>query len=148
MNLHLYLPPDSAHPPDSIRSLVLSQVHAYFLHNTYDKDFRNECHTLARDLVCCGWEWEDLSSHFNDVHESLKKHGRSNLLEAAMKTRREKDAEKPDERIMVFKLPYHPRGLQCHQISSVYRSSGLAELQPTRRFICAQLRPHNIRDRV
>jgi hypothetical protein len=148
MNLHLYLPPNSAHPPDTIRSLVFGRVRAYFLHNTHDKDFKTECYTLARDLIRCGWEWEDLASHFNDAHESLKKHGRVNLLEEAMKTRREKEAEKPDEQIMVFKLPFHPRGVQRRQITTAYRLSGLANLQPERRFICAQLRPHNVRDRV
>merc|ERR1712232_1123836 len=79
---------------------------------------------------------------------TLKKHGRGNLLEQADKTRREKESEKPDDRILVFKLPYHPRGVQRRQIRTAYRQSGLEKIITDRRFICAQCRPVNLRDRV
>lgn len=148
MNLHLYLPPNSAHPPDTIRSLIFGRVRAYFLHNTYETDFEQECILLARNLLRCGWEWEQLSSHFNEAETALKKYGKTKLLQDSLKTRRKKDSEKVDDMIMVFKLPYHPRGVQRQQITTAYINSGLAKLQPERRFICAQLRPHNIRDRV
>ena len=49
---------------------------------------------------------------------------------------------------MVFKLPFHPRGVTRSQINLAFNRSGLAQLIPERRFICAQLRPPNIRDRV
>jgi hypothetical protein len=148
MNLHLYLPPNSAHPPDTIQSLVFRRVRAYFLHNTRQEDFKHKCYTLACNLIRCGWEWTDLFVHFNNANKSLTKQGKRTLLKEAMKTRREKDVENPDERIMVFKLPFHPRGVQRKQIALAYRDSGLAKLQPERRFIVAQLRPHNLRDRV
>ena len=70
------------------------------------------------------------------------------LLNEATKTRREKDAEKPDERIMVFKLDFHPRAITRQQITLAYCSSGLADLLGEHRFICAQLRPPNLRDRI
>ena len=96
----------------------------------------------------CGWEWKSLSNHFNDAYATLKKQGKYNLLEQADKTRREKEAEKPDDRILVFKLPYHPRGVQQRQIRMAYRQSGLEEIITDQRFICAQCRPVNLRDRV
>ena len=147
-NLHLYLPPNSAHPPDTLRSIIHSRVRAYFLHNTHYVDLRAECVTLAKDFIRCGWEWKDLSPHFNDAQGTLQNQGRYNMLKQAMKTRREKDMEKPAEQLMVFKLQFHPRGLTRRQLADIYRSSGLAELQPERRFICAQLRPPNLRDRI
>ena len=147
-NLHLYLPPNSAHPPDTIRSIIFSRVRAYFLHNTHYADLRAECVTLARDLIKSGWKWEDLSLHFHEAQGNLEKQGRYNMLKKAMKNRREKDAEKPVEQLIVFKLQYHPRGITRQQISLAWKSSGLAELLPERRFICAQLRPPNLRDRI
>ena len=49
---------------------------------------------------------------------------------------------------MVFKLPYHPQGVQPQAITRAHRQSGLAELQKDYRFIVAQCRPRNIRDRI
>ena len=96
----------------------------------------------------CDWEWKSLSNHFNNAYATLEKQGKYNLLEQADKTRQEKEAEKLDNRILVFKLPYHPRGVQRRQIRMAYRQSGLKETITDRRFICAQCRPVNLRDRV
>ena len=71
MALNLYLPPNSAHLPDTIRSLVFGCVSAYFLHSTYREDFEAECVRLAQNLISSGWSWEDLSSHFDDAEEAM-----------------------------------------------------------------------------
>ena len=148
MNLNIYLPPNSAHPPDVIRSIIFGRVRAYYLHNTHHQDFVNECTTLTRNLIHCGWKWKHLRSHFTDVFNILTKQGKKNLLHAAMKTRREKEAAKPSERLLVFRLPYHPRGVQRRDVRTAYRESGLEIACSNRRFICAQLRATNLRDRV
>ena len=49
---------------------------------------------------------------------------------------------------MTFKLPFHPRGVQCQAITQAYQKSGLAALQQDRQLIVSQLCPCNIRDRV
>ena len=148
MALNLYLPPNSAHPPDTIRSLIFGRVRSYFLHNTHREDFEAECVFLARCLQSCGWKWEDISSHFNDAEASLMEIGKINLLQKSMKNRRQKDLEKDVQQLMIFKLPFHPRGVQRQAITKAYQDSGLAALQQDRRLIVAQLRPRNIRDRV
>ena len=142
-NLHLYLPPNSANPLDTIRSIIISQVRASFLHNTHYADLRAECVTLARDLIKSGWKWEDLSLHFHEAQGILKIQGRYNMLKKAMKNCRKKDAEKPAEQLIVFKLQFHPRGVTRQHISLAWKSSGLAELLPKCR---AQLLPPNLRD--
>ena len=149
MALNLYLPPNSAHPPDTIRSLVFGRVRAYFLHNTRREDFEQECVRLARNLINSGWSWEDLSSNFDDAEAAMMAIGKTTILQQSMKTRRQKDLEKEDvKHLMVFKLPFHPRGVQRQAITRAYKQSGLAELQENCRFIVAQCRPRNIRDRI
>ena len=149
MALNLYLPPNSAHPPDTIRSLIFGRVCAYFLHNTHRDDFEAECVRLAKNLISSGWSWEDLSSHFDEAEAKLVAIGKTVLLQQSTKTRRQKDLEQEDvKKLMVFKLPFHPRGVQRQAITRAYRLSGLAELQKECRFIVAQCRPPNIRDRV
>ena len=148
MSLQSYLPPNSAHPPDTLRSIICGRVRAYFLHCTHHQDFETECTELAKNLIASGWEWKAIRTHFNDIEQSLLQQGKKKLLQIAKKTRRQKDIESPPDHIIVFKLPYHPRGIQRRQCATAYNNSGLAALMPERRFITAQLRPKNLRDRV
>ena len=75
--------------------------------------------------------------------------GKTAILQKSMKTRCQKDLEQEDvQHLMVFKLPFHPQGVQRQSITQAYRKSGLAELQPNCRFIVAQCRPRNIGDRI
>ena len=148
MSLHIYLPPHSTHPPDTLWSIICDQVRAYFLHCTHHQDFETECTELAKNLIASGWEWKAIRTHFNDIEQSLLQQGKKKLLQIAKKTRRQKDIESPPDHIIVFKLPYHPRGIQRRQCATAYNNSGLAALMPERQFITAQLRPKNLRDRV
>ena len=148
MNLYQYLPPTSAHPPDTIRSLIFGRIRAYYMHNTYRKDFLKECCTLASHLFKRGWKWSDLKRHFIEAERALARTGKPKLLSDSIKTRRAKNRETLEKKIMVFKLPYHARGVRRQDIATAYRKSGLATLQPDRRFIVAQTRPFNLRDRL
>ena len=148
MNLHLYLPPTSAHPPDTLRSLIFGRVRAYYLHNTNRNNFLKECATLASNLLKRGWEWDHLKKYFIEAERDLSIKGKPKMLQDSLKTRRQKNKESKALKVIVFKLPYHPRGVTRQDINKAYRKSGLADLQPDRRFICAQLRPYNLRDRL
>ena len=41
MNLHLYLPPISAHPPDTLQSLIFGLMRSYYIQNSRRADFIN-----------------------------------------------------------------------------------------------------------
>ena len=88
MNLYLYLPPHSAHPVNVIQSIVFDRTRAYFLHNTYDKDYVHNCYLLAKHILARIWEWATLVSLFEGATELLKHKGKPKLLADAMKTRR------------------------------------------------------------
>ena len=70
------------------------------------------------------------------------------MLKEALRTCCEKEEGNPSHRLLVFKLPYHPRGIQKRHIRRAYVDSGLEKLLPNRRLICAQLKAPNLRDRV
>ena len=48
MNLHLYIPPDSAHPRGMLRGLVFGRLRACYLHNTSRTDFLHFAKLLAQ----------------------------------------------------------------------------------------------------
>jgi hypothetical protein len=55
MNLHLYIPPSSEHPPSCIKGTVYSLVQRYFMQNTYQKDFAYFVGLLYHRLIQRGW---------------------------------------------------------------------------------------------
>ena len=66
-----------------------------------------------------------------------------------MKTRQQKDLEQENNKhLMVFKLPYHPQGVQRQAITQAYTQSTLAKLQQDCHFIVTQCQLCNIRDRI
>lgn len=101
-----------------------------------------------QNLIHCGWEWKCLCTHFNNAHEALMKQGKTTFLKKAKKACQEKEAEKPDDCIIVFQLPFHPRGVQRRQIQIAYHNTGLEEILSNCHFICTQYWPANLRDRV
>ena len=117
MNLHLYLPPTTAHPPDTIRSLIHGRIRAYYLHNTNSSSFIRECALLAKHLLKRGWAWDDLRNHFIQAHKVLKAAGKPKLLEDSTLTRREKgNKNERGKSNIVFKSPYHSRGITRHRL--------------------------------
>ena len=54
--------------------------------------------------------------------------GKIILLQKSMKTRQQKDLKKDVQQLMIFKLPFHPRGVQRRVITQEYQQSGLAAL--------------------
>ena len=148
MNLYLYIPPHSSHPPDVIRSLIFGRVRAYFLHNTHKDSYIKNCCFLAKYLGKRGWKWDTLKSHFTEAHSHLVNIGKTNLLAQSMLTRREKRKQKTNKKkLLVFKLPFHPREIQRQQIRKVFEAT-LAPLLTDRKLIIAQCQPVNICDRV
>ena len=101
-NLNIYLHRNSAHPPDIIRGIIVGHVQAYYLNNMHYKDFVNECTTLARNFIHCGWKWKQLSSHLTDVFNILTKQGKNNLLNAAMKSHLVKKKRPPSPLLIAY----------------------------------------------
>lgn len=54
-NLFLYIPPQSAHPPGMIKSLVYNLLRTYFIQNTNIKDFQHIVHHFYQRLLARGY---------------------------------------------------------------------------------------------
>ena len=61
MNLHLYIPPSSEHPPRCPKGTVYSLVQRYFRQNTYQQDFTYFVGLLYHRLIQPGWDRTSIS---------------------------------------------------------------------------------------
>ena len=64
MNLYLYIPPHSAHPPGTIQSLIYSQTRKYWFQNTNTNDFKNMVQTFFIRLINRGHNKDKLHKLF------------------------------------------------------------------------------------
>ncbi len=85
MNLFLYIPPKSTHPPGCLKGMLYGQLRRFWLKNSQKSDYCCAVHHFFSKLVACGHSHLFLTRIFL---ESAKK------LDKAQKPKQEKDVEK------------------------------------------------------
>jgi hypothetical protein len=142
MNLHLYIPPTSAHPPGMIRGLVFGRLRHYWEQNTETSDFLHSSTNLMQYLVNRGHSRQNLLPIFLEITRRLEKRATTQIS-----TTTNHDAELDYRQPVYFHLPYHPRGIQRQEIRRLYNST-IGPLLSNRRLVVAVSRQRNLRDRV
>ena len=140
LNLHLHIPPASAHPPGQLRSLVFGRLKAYWEQNTDESDFINISIEFGCRLIERGYSLKTFKPLFEECIERLN--GSPGLRPTPTTTEKE-----PPRRPLCFHLPFHPRGVQRTAIRKHYAGT-LAPHLPERRLIVAISRDKNLRDRL
>ena len=56
MNLHLYIPPSSEHPPSCIKGTIFSLINRYYRQNTHQQDFIYYASLLYHRTLQRGWD--------------------------------------------------------------------------------------------
>jgi hypothetical protein len=138
MNLYLYLPPNSAHPPGVLRSTVYGCLRRYWFQNSRVADFQAIVRAFARRLVARG--------HNREVINGL-------LIRSAQRLDLAPRGPRPPCQTvhtatvsaLFFHQEFHPRGLPRESIRRAYdtlcaKHSGFDKL------ILAYKRPKNLRD--
>ena len=59
-NLHLYIPPTSAHPQGVLKSLIYGNLHRYWKQNTYVAGFVDIAEQFASRLIERGYKHRDI----------------------------------------------------------------------------------------
>lgn len=134
LNLHLYLPAHSAHPPGVLKGMVFGLVSKYRQQNSKDADFKNIVQQLFTRLVRRGYRSEMLQDLFQLALERLHRP----RVDTSMKK-------------CFFKIRYDPNGPSRSQLR--YRL-GFHELLPllkdaenTKLIIC-YTRPPNLKSKL
>jgi hypothetical protein len=147
LNLYLYLPPHSAHPPGVLRGLIVGMVKRIFRLTTSDCDKTTAVHSLFRRLHARGFDPLTILPIFEDA---LQRAHRDVTTESDL-------FEKP----VFLHLPYHPRDVSRKQLQRIFRETllqppnepllpnlenGHGEPIRTNRMIVAYHRPLNLKN--
>jgi hypothetical protein len=135
MNLYLYIPPLSAHPPSCFKGLITSEVRRYWLQNN-PENFQTILIKFIERLLDRGHTLDKISSLISNAATKLDNKG-NNLL-----------AQPNDsDNIIFIHKTYHPNGIQRKDIRRLYQNI----LEPHLDFekmTVAISRPMNLRDRL
>ena len=119
MNLHLYIPPHSAHPPGMVKSLVYGLLKTYWAQNSDVKDFQRMVHLQNTRLLQRGHQPATLTPLFKEcgLHIDTMDRNRIERLNHSLllPSRTENNGQR-----LFFHIPYHPRDILRKLICDVY----------------------------
>lgn len=113
MNLHLYIPPESAHSPGVLKSLIFGNVFRYWLQNSHTSDFIRATRDFYCHLLNRGYRPEVLTPIFRLAAEKIT--ARANKTTAT----RSSVGNTVEQQIFLH-WEYHPRDITRYELRSVY----------------------------
>jgi hypothetical protein len=129
-NLHLYIPPTSAHPPGVLKSLIFGNLQRYWLQNTYTSDFVDIAKQFANRLVARGYKKHAIKQLFNEAAKKLDK-----VIQQ----------RKPNNDTLYLHWTWHPRCITKSKLRLLYKNT-LQEHSGFSNLIICYSRPKNLRD--
>jgi hypothetical protein len=136
MNLFLYIPPCSAHPPGVLKSTIFGNLRRFWLQNTTTKDYQDATRAFAQQLVARGHNHASIKPLFLEAAQKLDQPQTQRLTDPAASN----DA-------LFYHLEYHPRGIDKTTIRGAYQRH-LKKHSGFQRFIIAYARPKNLSDAI
>ena len=150
MNLHLYLPSNSAHPPKTLKGTIIGFLYRYWYQNTDVTNYTALVSELVLHFNHRGHSISKLQRIFTEASMYLEtKYGNNRTFKRKKRTQAEMILQnKPDDEAretLFLHMNYHPRGINRQNLHRAYDST-LGELQLFRKQIIAFSRPRNLRD--
>jgi uncharacterized protein YbcV (DUF1398 family) len=133
LNLHLYIPPNSAHPPSCLKGLISGEMRRYWLQND-PQDFENIMVKFIERLVARGHSINNLTPIIMGAAASLDH-----------PNRQKRQNENQDTDTIYIHWEYHPYGVQRKDIRDIYRKT-LEPFLDYDKMTVAISRPKNLRD--
>ena len=124
MNLFLYIPPHSAHPPGVTKSIIYSLCQAYWLQNTLPSDYIKMVRLLRKRLMARGHRPSTIDPILKECYVLLKTKfplRGSTFSVTNLQSSSYNDAN-PMSRLF-FHLPFHPRDVSRAKIQEFYNKS-------------------------
>jgi hypothetical protein len=133
LNLYLYIPPLSAHPPCCFKGLIYGEMKRYWLQNN-PADFIDILSKFIIRLCERGHKIEVLAPLITQVASTLKHHYTIS-----------KQTRDRDQNTLYIHWPFHPHGIQRHTIRQLFNNI-LQPHIPVDKMQVAISRPKNLKD--
>jgi hypothetical protein len=131
MNLYLYIPPCSSHPPSCLKGLISGELRRYYLQNN-SSNFQNLLTKFIRRLLDRGHKLEDLTPLLLQAASAIDRHNAPPPNNDTTST-------------LYLHWTYHPDGLQRQDLRQAFDTT-LKDALPYDRMQVAISRPKNLRD--
>ncbi len=129
-NLHLYIPPNLAHPPGILKSIIYGNLWRYWLQNTNIIDFMEITKQFAERLITRGYNKEKITNLF---HKAARK------LDGTKKIKR------TNEDTIYLHWTWHPRDQGRSKLQVIFNET-MKEKCGFNNLIIAYSRPKNLQD--
>jgi hypothetical protein len=110
LNLYLYLPPLSAHPPSCLKGLIIGELKRYWLQYTTE-NFEDLVSKFLTRFIARGHSIEKLSTTFNQAAIVLDR------------TFKRKASNTDNDSTIFIHWTHHPNGLKSNQIKGIYNQT-------------------------
>jgi hypothetical protein len=150
MNLHLYLPANSAHPPSVLKGLIYGNVRRFWIQNSEKSKYREMISNFFIHLRNRGHDAEELQELFLTAARKLSK---NKQLKASI------NEEDSLTKRVFFHVPFHPQQITSTSFQRLFKekcaetlllSTGKDGKTPINidRMTVAYSRPQNVRDTI
>jgi hypothetical protein len=144
LNLHLYIPAASAHPPGTLKGTIFGNLQRYWRQNTKQTDYVNITKSFGIHLHNRGHNIPTIVSLFKEAAELIE-HKKSLTGIATRQSNTIHSAHTIEQNRLFIHAEYHPRGISRHVIRQLYNRT-LTKTKLFDDFIVANHRPKNLRD--
>jgi hypothetical protein len=123
MNLFLYIPAHSAHPPGVLKSLIYGLIKTYQRQNSRVEDFKHNIRLLFGRLIARGHKYNDIITIFQEAAKtSDEKTEEKHRKQPQYKNNKQstKSGKQDTYKGVFFHLPYHPRDITRNNIQQIY----------------------------
>jgi hypothetical protein len=129
LNLYLYIPPRSAHPPSCLKGLISGELRRYWLQNSPD-NFKIIVIKFIESLIDRGHSLQDLTPLFTNAAATLANEAH-------------RSPPMPHSKVLYIHWVFHPNGLQRSDIRMAYNKT-LQPLLDYDKMTVAISRSHNL----
>eukprot|EP00978_Attheya_sp_CCMP212_P038743 scaffold195097_cov52-Attheya_sp.AAC.1 len=147
LNLHLYIPPQSAHPPGVLRSLIFGRLRQFYnLKNSNIEDFQHAAKNCYTYVLKRGYNEELVQPIFIEAAEKLNARAKCKLLlkDAEVRSKSTPDDKSKEERVFFFR-EFHPRDISRKTIRDAYDDTCLPSSKAQRLPTKISWRFHSLR---
>jgi hypothetical protein len=144
LNLHLYIPAASAHPPGTLKGTIFGNLQRYWGQNTKQTEYVNMTQSFGRHLYNRDHNIPTIVSLFKEAAELIE-HKKSLTRMTTCQTNYIHSAHTTEQHHLFLHAEFHPCGIARRMIRQLYNRT-LAKTKLFDNFIVAYHRPKNLRE--